>query len=371
MTDEVGTETPDTETPSVPDSGQEPGSSPASTAGADESGTTPPEPGAPADAAVGPEEWRKFSDQYKGDKSLMGKAWWEKVNYASKIAKENKELQQEIAKYRSRPPVPASPPKESPAAASLKRIDDRIKSFASKIKTQTADRDAALNRYNDYLTDIKAHEKLLARVDEVDKAEIQAQINQLTQAKDLEAWKWSQAKELLDTVEIEQERLASEKANAEQAIKDEKERQEQAEAEDAEFREEFPRAWGASFERLADDAKIPNDPETRDYAWRICRALHSVDLWQMGLAGTSKEADHEAMLSAYVGEFSKLLTTLRTATFNQDSANKLNVATPLTRPATPGAPKTPPPANDKGSQDWRQSPANLAARKRLEQMGWG
>lgn len=375
MSDEVVTDAP-AEEPTSTDQPSSTVAEPTSAASAtDDPGPTPGSEAQPAtDANADPPEWLKLAQQYKGDKGAIAKAYSEKLRYATQLADEKKKLEAELGKLRSRPPVAPGPPKESQAAASLKRIDDRIKAFESKVNNHKTDRDAALKKYNEALVEISVTQRLLGKADEVDKPEFQRQLEEWTRLKDLEAWKYSQADGALETIEFERERLGLEKTNAEQAIADEKARQEQADAEDEEFRENFPRQMDASFDRFANDAKIPEDEKTRDYAWRVCRALQCQDLWRLGMAGTAKEADHDAMLKAYVDEFAQFSAGLSAGAFNKESTDKLNVATnTLTQQriaAATGAPRTPAPANGKGNEDWKLSPANLAARDRLAKLGW-
>lgn len=362
--DVVETETDSVETTEV-DTGTDPVDE---TTDAPDAGTDPVE----AQPADEPEEYRKLSEKFGGDKAKIAAEFWQAKTALSNAAKERQRYEAKIKELEGRtrqPEKPATPPPPPEIHPDIKKLDERITAYTNKAAEIEKSQRDTLVALNTASVERQVLERQLKASSEYLSPEAKAELKaELYAAQTREAALLEKFQGAEERKELNQERLdraQQEKDFASKHLEGAKARQEQAERELAAFHEEFPNQIDEQIKDICDELKVSEDKSVREFVWSTAYA-HLVNLLSPyhGQGIPADQVDFQAVLRQHVELTNKVFDVIGRSAIGKLSTAKRSVAKPVVPPV-----KAPPSNGTAAPVDWRDTPDMVARRERLAKLG--
>jgi hypothetical protein len=270
--------------------------------------------------------------------AAIGKAWWDKTNYAAQVRKENEDLKIRLARLESALPkeeeAPAPPPPD------LAKVTQKIDALYQRDQQANARQGEIIKELNAADRELAIAEDRLKDVSEDDDRRPLAQARVRTAKIELEAAR-DRYSRLIDTRESYNERmeqLLAEKDFIERFHKDQALRQTSEQKRHENFNTEFPQQVERLTVAAANHIGLKLDEKLNASMWRHVNRALQADIRGQYLETPLEEVPIPEMVLAYVKEWAEDSELVRRKTFTKDSKEKLVVARP---PAKPGDRKAP------------------------------
>jgi hypothetical protein len=251
--------------------------------------------------------------------AAIGKAWWDKTNYAAQVRKENEDLKIRLARLESALPkeeeAPAPPPPD------LAKVTQKIDALYQRDQQANARQGEIIKELNAADRELAIAEDRLKDVSEDDDRRPLAQARVRTAKIELEAAR-DRYSRLIDTRESYNERM-------EPLL---------AEKRHENFNTEFPQQVERLTVAAANHIGLKLDEKLNASMWRHVNRALQADIRGQYLETPLEEVPIPEMVLAYVKEWAEDSELVRRKTFTKDSKEKLVVARP---PAKPGDRKAP------------------------------
>ena len=305
--------------------------------------------------------------------AAIGKAWWEKTRYASRVRKENEELKLQLARLESAEPKEDEPPPTPPA--DLVKVTQRIEALYQRDQQANARQGEIIKELNSADRELAIAEDRLKDVSDDDDRKPLAQARVRTAKIELEAARdrYSRIIDSRETFNDRMEQLLAEKAFIERFHKDQTQRQTSEAKRHEQFNVEFPKQVESLSKAAATHLGLKLDDKLNDSLWRHTNRALQADIRGQYLDVPIEEIPVPEMVLAYVKEWAEDRDLVKRKTFTDDSRKKLAVTRPAANPGdrkAPGTPGKPAPAYTRPavppallSRD--SSPAMARARKAL------
>jgi hypothetical protein len=379
-------------TPDAGDDFQQPGSAPGDEPG-DLEGEGVGEPGEelepplgdepgdePDEGAAGGEDdedeaWRNFEAKFQHIKNprdrraAMGRAWWDKINYAAQVRKENEDARAELARIAgAKTPDADGEPEAPPTNPHIEKLDTRIKSLVQKDEQTQATQQKQLVSLADAdkaIAKLEAHIEIAKEGGDEYKAgllEARLEAAQLKRTTIVE--RYQDLDERRQQMSYDMEKLLQDRDWAQNVYKNQAQQQQQESQRREQFNAEFPQFVDAQITREADSLGAPKDQKIRRGLWKHVNQAMMVDLYRLGEQGI-EEVDVPSMIQGYVKEYLEDRDIAVRQRFNERSRAKRSVTGRAPSAQAPGRGKAgkPIPASLMGTSD--QTPAMLRARQYL------
>jgi len=288
----------------------------------------PAEAGEPSDDED--EAWKNFQKKFdhiknpRDRRAAMGKAWWEKNNFASRTHKEAEDLKARLARLEAtrdepKDDRPTQPPPE------LAKIDQRIQVLYAKDKSIQEQQNRSLIELSEADKAVAVIEDRLKDADDYAKAILEQRLETAKIKKEATLNRWADLNERREGLSLEMEqRLADRDWTAkflqDKATRDQSERQSLEQ-----FNADFPKHVDGLISSSADSLGAPKDPKIRQSLWRSVNKAMMVDLWQLGEKGL-QQVNVPEMVKAHVKEYLQDRDLVSRSKFTSTSAAKLKVA---------------------------------------------
>jgi hypothetical protein len=323
--------------------------------------------------------WEKFQRKFahikddRARKAAMGKAWWEKNNFASQRNKEAERLARENEELRSKLKPPAE---EKPAAPH----PDLVKA-ETRIQSLVAEDTELYTEQQDLLPKLQACDKEIVKwqtkaedaTDDYAKAQLELKAEQAQLRKDTLLARWKDIGRSRVRLSKDVEGALADKNWVEQFIRDEAAKKGSDADSERQFNEQFPRYVDSQIQQIAKAvAKADLDPDLMRDLRATARDQLTVALMRLDERGVS-EANVPKLLHGYISKYLGRIDLAGRTKFTDASRRKLAVA----GRATPVAPPRPTPAAGKPKgpvpvgrlQQGDLTPAMSEARKYLASRG--
>lgn len=337
------------------------------------------------------EEWdsleKKFDniEDEQERRRAIGKQYWEKTRYASKVRKENEELHAEVNRLQAtrveedrREQQPQEP---APPHPDLERLDSRINALAEKDSGFFESQQKALISISEVDQQIAVVKDKVGDADEYQRAVLEQRLEHLETRKGNLHDRFLDLKDKREDLEYRLDELGQQRewtaGLLDQQGKDvERERQSREH-----FKLEFPQQVARSIEALADEAGIAeDDDDLRDDLKQTVKDRLTVKFWKLGQSQEVDDVDVDELIQDEVGRYLKGHDLAGRANFGKRSKEKLSVSgrrpapTPPKKPARGASPR-PPAGYDAEPKDVTalgtvdQSPTMARGRKYLDRRG--
>ena len=321
------------------DATEEPTGEPEGDSGADDgSEGAEPEPTEDPELADEADEYKNLVKKFghltsKRDRNAaIGKAFWDKTNYASQVRKENEELKLRLARLEGAQPKPdATPP---PPPPDLKRAIDRIEALYQKNQEIEARRTEVIKELNAADRELAIAEDRAKDLEEGDERRPLAN-QRVRQARlELESAKdrYSRVVERLESVNERMETALAEKDWIERFHKDQAQRQTSEQRNHERFNTEFPAQVENLTKAAAAHIELKLDDRLSESLWRHVNRALQADIRGQYLDVALEEIPIPDMVLAYVKEWAEDRDLVRRKTFAQTSKDKLAVTRPAAKP---------------------------------------
>ena len=314
------------------------------------------------------ESWRNFQKKFGHFKSerdrraAMGRAYWDKTNYASRVRKENEELRAKVAALDSKKePEKTEPPPPHP---DVQKLTGRIESLAQKGEQLQA-------RAQDTLIKLAESDKTIAKLEarmedaeDYQKQILAAQMETAVIKKETLLQRYADLNEKAESLSFDVERLAQDREWLLHALKDQEANRQRQAQEAEEFEREFPEEVASLIQQAAAEAEVPK--ELMASAMKSVNKSLLLDLWNLGDADIST-VDMPGLVRSHLDEYLKDRDLASRHRFAKKSQEKRKVARGASPPPPKGTPRRPvaPGALNQGDL----GPKMAAARARLAKSG--
>lgn len=335
-----------------------------------DTGTDPVE----AQPADEPEEYRKLLEKVGGDKGKVASEYWQAKNALKAAANEKRTLEARLKELEGRPRQPEKPerPPEPPQPhPDIKKLDERITALTQKGSEIEKSQRETLVSLSNATIERQVLERQLEQGGEYLSPESKSELkSELRSAKDREAAlleKFQNAEERKDLNQERLDRVQQEKDFASKHLEGAKARQEQAERELQSFNVEFPSAIDTTIKDICDELKVVEDDKVREFIWASAyRHLGWILAPFHGQGVSAADVDFEAVLREHIQNTTQIFDVIGRGAVGKLSQAKLKVSKPAGAAAPSGSTTTQNPAQP---NDWRDSPAIVAARQRMARLG--
>lgn len=252
------------------------------------------------------ESWKNFTKKFGHFKSerdrraAMGRAYWDKTNYASRVRKENEELRARVAALDSKKePERTEPPPPHP---DVQKLSGRIESLEQKgeqlqVRAQDtliklAESDKAIARLEAKMEDAEDYEKQI----------LSAKMETATIKRETLLQRYADLNEKAESLSFDLERLSQDREWLMRALKDQETNRQREAREAEEFEREFPEEVASLIQQAAAEAEVPK--EFLASAMKSVNKSLLLDLWNLGDADIST-VDMPGLVRAHLDEYLK------------------------------------------------------------------
>jgi hypothetical protein len=377
-------------TPDAGDDFQQPGSTPGDEPG-DFDGGEAGEPGeefeTPSDDDLGdgPDEgaaggdddedeaWTNFEQKFQHIKNprdrraAMGRAWWDKTNYAAQVRKENEEARAELARISgAKTPDADEEPDAPPTNPHIEKLDTRIKALVTKDEQVQATQQkqlVSLAEADKSIAKLEAHIEIAKESGDDYKAGLlEARLDAAQLKRTTIVERYQDLDDRRQQMSYDMERLLQDRDWAQNVYKNQAQAHEAESQRREQFNAEFPKFVDAQISREAEALGAPKDQKIRRGLWKHVNQAMMVDLYRLGEQGI-EEVDVPSMIQGYVKEYLEDRDIAVRQRFNERSRAKRTVTGRAPSAPPKGGPGKPVPASLMGTSD--QTPAMLRARQYL------
>jgi|GEM_PF-2078074 len=315
------------------------------------------------------ESWKALRAKYPNlsDKELraqVGDQYWEAKNYASRVARENEELREQLAK--EEPPEPEEPD-EPPSTPQIEALDKRIQTLYQKDQTAEKQQQEVLVKLADADKNIaKIEARLEDSDDEYRKESLKAQLEAAQGKRQSVIDRYGNLNDKREGYAFDMERLLTDKDWLIKAAKQQRSTEKSEQAKTARFNAEFPKYVDTLITKTADGLDAPPEERFRQSLWNHVNRAMMVDLMNQGDTDL-EDLDVPQMVESYVKEYLTDRDLVSRTRFEKRSAEKRKVTGKNANKPVPVAKKPPVPPSLMSTGD--TTPQMLRARKYLRERG--
>jgi len=314
------------------------------------------------------ESWRNLNEKFKhirdprDRRAAVGKAYWDKTNYASRVRKENEELKAKVASLASKKEEEKTEP--PPPHPDVQKLTGRIEALHQK-------GDQIQNRAQDTLIKLAESDKVIAKLEakmedaeDYQKQILSAQMETATIRKESLLQRYSDLNEKAESLSFDLERISQDRDWLLHALKDQEKNRQREAQEAAEFEKEFPQEVASLIEQAAKDAEIPS--KLMGSVMKSVNKSLLLDLWNLGDQDITT-VDVPGLVRSHMDEYLKDRDLADRHRFAKKSQAKRSVARSTNATPPPGTSRKTVDAGALNQGDL--GPKMAAARARLGQKG--
>jgi len=305
--------------------------------------------------------------------AAIGKAFWEKTRYDSRLRKENEALKLRLA--RVEPDEADAKGEPPPPPADLEKATKKIEALYQRDQQAHARQGEIIKELNAADREMAIAEDRLKDVSEDDDRRplAQARVRQAKLELDAARDRYSRIIDTRESLNERMEQALAEKDWIDRFHKDQTQRQTSEAKRHEQFNEQFPQQVESLSKAAATHIGLKLDDRLRESLWRHVNRALQADIRGQYLDVPIEEIPVPDMVLAYTKEWAEDRDLAKRKTFTEDSKKKLAVVRPEAKPGdrkAPGTPGKPAPAYTRPavppallSRD--SSPAMAKARKAL------